>query len=311
MTAARRGDRGALTALLAAHLPLVYNVVSRALAGHADVDDVVQEVMLRVVERLPALREPERFRAWLVTIAIRQVREHARRRVAARQVPLDPYADVPDPAVDVAGEVLAGAERDAERRDVLAAVAWLDTDDREVLTLWWQELNGELSRADLAEALAVGPAHAAVRIQRMRTRLAQAYTVLAAWRAPPRCPDLARTARGWDGVLVPLWRKRLGRHVFGCPACLAAGGPRQRLLPQLRPSGPGRLRDRAGGQVRGRRRERAARQPGLPRRRRRRRPGRVRRPGDGGAELVLRQRAGPLGGCRPGQQRVWLLPRRR
>ncbi|MEU7571023.1 sigma-70 family RNA polymerase sigma factor [Micromonospora sp. NPDC049240] len=236
VTAARRGDRGALTALLAAHLPLVYNVVGRALAGHADVDDVVQEVMLRVVERLPALREPERFRAWLVTIAIRQVREHARRRVVARQVPLDPYADAPDPAVDVAGEVLAGAERDAERRDVLAAVAWLDTDDREVLTLWWQELNGELSRADLAEALAVGPAHAAVRIQRMRTRLAQAYTVLAAWRARPRCPELARTARGWDGVLVPLWRKRLGRHVFACPACLAAGGRRttpEQVLPVL------------------------------------------------------------------------------
>ncbi|MFI2710927.1 sigma-70 family RNA polymerase sigma factor [Micromonospora sp. NPDC018662] len=236
VAAARRGDRSALTALLAAHLPLVYNVVGRALAGHADVDDVVQEVMLRVVERLPALRDPERFRAWLVTIAIRQVREHARRRAAARQAPLEAYAEVPDPAVDVAGEALAGMARDAERRTVLAAVAWLDPDDREVLALWWQELTGELTRADLAEALTVAPAHAAVRVQRMRARLAQAYTVLAAWRARPRCPGLALAARGWDGVLVPLWRKRLGRHVLGCPACLAAGGRAvapERVLPVL------------------------------------------------------------------------------
>ncbi|WBB76170.1 sigma-70 family RNA polymerase sigma factor [Micromonospora sp. WMMD1128] len=226
VTAARRGDRGALAALLAAHLSLVYRVVGRALAGHPDVDDVTQEVMLRVVERLPALRDPERFRAWLVTIAIRQVREHARRRAASRQVPLDPSAEPPDPAADVAGAVLAGVGRDAERRDVHCAVEWLDPDDREVLALWWRELNGELNRADLAAALAVGPAHAAVRIQRMRARLAQAYTVLGAWRATPRCPELALAARGWDGALAPLWRKRLGRHVLACPRCLAAGGHR-------------------------------------------------------------------------------------
>ncbi|MCZ7437046.1 sigma-70 family RNA polymerase sigma factor [Micromonospora sp. WMMC241] len=236
VTAARRGDRSALTALLTAHLPLVHNVVGRALAGHADVDDVVQEAMLRVVERLPTLRDPERFRAWLVTIVIRQVRDHARRRAAARQVPLEVYAEVPDAAVDVAGEAVAGVDRAAARRDVLAAVAWLDSDDREVLALWWQELNGELTRADLAEALAVAPGHAAVRVQRMRARLAQAYTMLAAWQARPRCPELAVAARGWDGVLAPLWRKRLGRHVLACPRCLAAGGRRPdpaRVLPTL------------------------------------------------------------------------------
>ncbi|WFE40710.1 sigma-70 family RNA polymerase sigma factor [Micromonospora sp. WMMD998] len=232
VTAARRGDRGALAALLAAHLSLVYRVVGRALAGHADVDDVAQEVMLRVVERLPTLRDPERFRAWLVTIAISQVREHARRRAASRQVPLDPAVEPPDPAADVAGAALAGVGRDAERRDVRCAVEWLEPADREVLALWWRELNGELNRVDLAETLAVGPAHAAVRIQRMRARLAQAYTVLGAWRATPRCPALALAARGWDGALAPIWRKRLGRHVLACPRCLAAG--RRRAGPDRR-----------------------------------------------------------------------------
>ncbi|WP_047890402.1 sigma-70 family RNA polymerase sigma factor [Micromonospora sp. RV43] len=236
VTAARQGDRAVLTALLAAHLPLVYNVVGRALAGHADVDDVVQEVMLRVVERLPTLREPDRFRAWLVTIAIRQVREHATCRAGARQVPLDPYAEVPDPDADTAGAALSEVDRDARRRDVLSAVAWLDADDREVLALWWRELDGELTRGDVGEALGVGASHAAVRIQRMRSRLAQAYTVLAAWRARPRCPGLAVAARAWDGTLVPLWRKRLSRHVLACPACLAAGGRRgtpEQILPGL------------------------------------------------------------------------------
>lgn len=39
--AARAGDRDALNALVAQSLPLVYNIVGRALPGHADVDDVV------------------------------------------------------------------------------------------------------------------------------------------------------------------------------------------------------------------------------------------------------------------------------
>ncbi|MFI0742148.1 RNA polymerase sigma factor [Streptomyces sp. NPDC021100] len=47
--AARTGDTAAQDELVAACLPLVYNIVGRALNGHADVDDVVQETMLRVI----------------------------------------------------------------------------------------------------------------------------------------------------------------------------------------------------------------------------------------------------------------------
>ena len=50
--AARAGHADALDDLVAESLPLVYNLVGRALDGHADVDDVVQEVMLRVVRHL-------------------------------------------------------------------------------------------------------------------------------------------------------------------------------------------------------------------------------------------------------------------
>ena len=87
--AARTGDREALTQLLGEHLPLVYNVVGRALHGHADVDDVVQETMLRVVRRLPQLRDPRSFRSWMMAIAIRQIQDRAR-TVGAESVELQP-----------------------------------------------------------------------------------------------------------------------------------------------------------------------------------------------------------------------------
>src|SRR4051794_9684183 len=84
--AAVGGDRHALDVLVAASLPLVYNVVGRALDGHHDVDDVVQETLMRAVDRLGELRDPAAFRSWLVAIAIRQVRDRWRRAQARPDV---------------------------------------------------------------------------------------------------------------------------------------------------------------------------------------------------------------------------------
>ena len=65
--AARTGDTRALDALVGAYLPLVYNIVGRALETPAEVDDVVQEVMLQTVRDLRQLRDPGAFRSWLVS----------------------------------------------------------------------------------------------------------------------------------------------------------------------------------------------------------------------------------------------------
>ncbi|MEV1115455.1 sigma-70 family RNA polymerase sigma factor [Actinosynnema sp. NPDC049800] len=228
VAAARSGDRRALDDLLAAYLPLVANVVHRALPGDPEADDVVQETMLRVVRGLPALDDPERFRAWVVTTAIRQVRNHARGRRAAlaRRLPLDGLADPSDLGARVADDAVDRVMAQQERRDMLAATRWLEPDEQRVLALWWQEVNGELTRAEVAEALSVSPAHAAVRVRRVKERLLTARTVLRAWRATPRCPGLADTGRGWAGVPERRWLKRLARHVRGCAVCAAVGVPR-------------------------------------------------------------------------------------
>src|SRR3984957_18998482 len=84
VSAARRGDPRALEVLAATSLPLVYNIVGRAMNGHPDTDDVVQETMLRAVRGVGELRDTAAFRSWLVAIAIRQVRDSYRDRLAAR-----------------------------------------------------------------------------------------------------------------------------------------------------------------------------------------------------------------------------------
>ncbi|MEV0392321.1 sigma-70 family RNA polymerase sigma factor [Polymorphospora rubra] len=225
VTAAQRGDRQALADLLAAHLPLVHNVVGRALPERSDVDDVVQETMLRAVERLSDLRDPARFRSWLLTIAIRQVKDRmrARRQALSRQTPLTDYTEAPDPDTDIAPHAVDRISRVEERHEFLAAVRWLTTDERQLLALWWQEVNGTLTRTDVADTLAISIAHAGVRIQRMKAQLMLARTVLRACRLRPRCAGLAEATRGWDGGPDPRWFRKLARHVRHCPTCGAAG----------------------------------------------------------------------------------------
>ncbi|WIN00526.1 sigma-70 family RNA polymerase sigma factor [Actinoplanes oblitus] len=236
--AAQAGDRAALDELAATHLPMVYTIVRQALDGHPDVDDVTQDIMLRALRQLPSLRAPESFRPWLAAIALRQVGtyQHRADRAAAQLVPLDEATGMPDAEAEFEGVTDLRADLSAQRRRVQRAGRWLDADDRRLLALWWLEVAGRLSRAELAEALGVTVLHAGVRVQRMRAQLEISRSIVAALDARPRCPLLAAEVSGWDGRPGPRWRKRLARHVRDCPICARATGdqaPIDRLLPAL------------------------------------------------------------------------------
>ncbi|MFD9659876.1 sigma-70 family RNA polymerase sigma factor [Streptomyces mirabilis] len=233
VTAARAGDRPALEHLVTQCLPLVYNIVGRALNGHADVDDVVQETLLRMVRGLPKLRDPSAFRSWLVAITIRQVRnrEQSRATDRDRRAHLDDAEAITDPALDFAGLTILRLGLTEQRREVAEATRWLDPDDQELLSLWWLEETGELERAELAGALGLSGRHAAVRVQRMKKQMEVSRCVVRGLGADPRCAELDEIALPWDGTPSPLWRKRFGRHVRGCGVC---EGLERGLLPMDR-----------------------------------------------------------------------------
>ncbi|GAA2360651.1 sigma-70 family RNA polymerase sigma factor [Dactylosporangium salmoneum] len=218
--AARAGDQRALDVLVGEYLPLIYNIVGRALQGHADVDDVVQETMLRIVDGLPRLREPDSFRSWAVAIAMSQVRDRHRRQVQAPLVGdrADP-TDTADPGADFADLAITRLRLSGQRQEVAEATRWLDHDDRELLSLWWLEAAGQLDREEVVEALHLTRQHAAVRIQRMKAQLDAARAVVRALAVRPRCPELSAVLHSWDGRPTALWRKRLARHTRECNRC--------------------------------------------------------------------------------------------
>ncbi|GGP32405.1 sigma-70 family RNA polymerase sigma factor [Streptomyces melanogenes] len=234
--AARTGDARAQERLVSDYLPLVYNVVGRAMDGHADVDDVVQETMFHALEGLDGLREPSRFRSWLIAIAMNQIRHRWRAQQYTTATPPEQLAEAADPEPDFVDLTILRLGLSGQRREVAEATRWLDESDRELLALWWQEAAGELTRAELAEAMALTPQHAAVRVQRMKAQLEVGRIVVRALAARPLCDELARTAAGWDGRPAPVWRKRIARHTRDCRTCSGRGAglvPAEGLLAGL------------------------------------------------------------------------------
>jgi RNA polymerase sigma factor (sigma-70 family) len=216
---AQRGSVPARDQLITGHLSLIYNIIGRAMHGHPDVDDLVQDTMLQAINALGGLRDPERFRSWLVAIAYRRVQMHMRTRKMTLMRHLPEPVDVPDPVGDFAERTTAELVVADQRRELAEATRWLEDGDRELLGLWWQEARGDLTRAELAAAIDVKPKHAAVRVQRMKAQLELSRGVVRALRARPICPELSSTIRFWDGTVDSVWRKRLARHVRDCPKC--------------------------------------------------------------------------------------------
>lgn len=161
--AAREGDKEALNTLLLRHWQWLKALVYSVLADAQDLDDVMQNVCLRVVSRIHTLREPECFRAWLAILARREAIKHYRGK--ARR---------PDPSVDEFVVMSAsGAYRDPlerlEQRElcqrVLGAVATLPEIYREVFML---AHSGTLTYAQMAEVLDVPVTTMQIRLVRAR-----------------------------------------------------------------------------------------------------------------------------------------------
>jgi RNA polymerase sigma-70 factor (ECF subfamily) len=88
-----RGERAAEERLYRRHAPAVAAVAVRLLGQSAEAEDVVQDSFVTALRCLSQLREPARFRAWLLRIAVHQVHRRFRRRKLLRWLGLGRGAD--------------------------------------------------------------------------------------------------------------------------------------------------------------------------------------------------------------------------
>ncbi|MCB1878157.1 MAG: sigma-70 family RNA polymerase sigma factor [Chromatiales bacterium] len=141
-------------------------------------DDLVQDCMVRGLQRIDQLRNVDQLEVWLTRILANLHKDHLRRRKET--------VDVDD--VELTGDM--GPEQDAQRRDLVTrvrdAVDRLNDDQRKVLTL--VDLM-EFSYADVAQALDIPVGTVMSRLCRARARLKQML----------KDEDL-------KSAVVPLWR---------------------------------------------------------------------------------------------------------
>ena len=69
---ASKGDQSAWDEIVERYAPLVWSICRRYRLDRPDIDDVAQNVWLRLVEQLGALREPAALPGWLATTTQRE-----------------------------------------------------------------------------------------------------------------------------------------------------------------------------------------------------------------------------------------------
>jgi len=138
--------------------------VARRVASSADVDDLLQEIFVRMQRGLSELRDGERFGGWIYRIAEHAIIDSARAR--ARD-PVVRSTQLPDGCDTESGDDIEALQSDLG--DCVALfVARLPSPYREAITL--TELEG-LTQKDAAEMLGISLSGMKSRVQRGREKI--------------------------------------------------------------------------------------------------------------------------------------------
>ena len=146
----------------------------------SEIDDVVQEVLVRMHRGLAGVREDDRFTAWMFQIARNAIADAARKRARA---PVQPGGEPEEVPAETA------SDDDREAATALAGcvsifVAQLPSPYREAITL--VELEGKTTK-EAAEMVGISVSGMKSRVQRGRAQLRDLFE---------RCCEIAVDARG-------------------------------------------------------------------------------------------------------------------
>lgn len=155
------------------YAPRVFNIARRMVSSDMDAEDIMQDVLLQVVRKLPSFRGDAAFPTWLHRVTVNVALSH-RRRQAVRQGHGERIASdlgSSEEPLEVAGDMLPpdGIALSAETRRLLdEAIAALPNAYRSVFVL--ADIEG-LPNADIAERLDMSLAAVKSRLHRARAML--------------------------------------------------------------------------------------------------------------------------------------------
>jgi RNA polymerase sigma-70 factor (ECF subfamily) len=172
---ARQGDEAAFNRIVQLYRKRILGTVARLISRSEDVEDVAQEVFVRLYFSLDQLRSPEVFEPWLYRLTVNAAYDHLRKQ---KRRPEWRMADLSESQVMIAdaeagGRELADSEHSAEVKDfVQGLLAEVSAEDRILLTL--KEVEG-LSLKELEAIYGVKENALKVRLFRARQRVIRAW----------------------------------------------------------------------------------------------------------------------------------------
>ena len=166
--ALRADDPGAPAVLWARYSASVGRVLAKALGPCLEIEDLTQEVFLRVFGRLPALRDPSALRSFVIAVAMNVLKWELRRRWVGRKVRLSGTGTLPE---------IESTSADAEARHALRRCYRifdnLPTKERLAFVLRYME---EMTIDEVAAALAVSVSTAKRWVNRGAAKVAAQVT---------------------------------------------------------------------------------------------------------------------------------------
>ena len=172
---AQQGDTAAFEVLVRAHQKRVLSIVAGILRWNEDVEDIGQQVFLKVFLALKRFDGRSSFSTWLYKIAVNETYDYLRKKKARKLV----YeADLSlEQEERLAGyipeEPRAAAPEQAEAQQAVERLlAELNPDERLMIVL--KEVEG-YSVEEISEAMGINPNTVKVRMFRARRRLTELY----------------------------------------------------------------------------------------------------------------------------------------
>ena len=172
---AQSGDNQAFTEIIRAYRKRILGTVYRMISRGDDVEDVGQEVFVRLYDSLKQLRTPQVFEPWLYRLTINACYDYLRRKRREISVRMADLKEEQVIAVDAAlsgKKALEESEKQSARELLELLLDRVSTDDRVLLTL--KEIQG-LSLKELSVVYKVNTNALKVRLFRARKRALRAY----------------------------------------------------------------------------------------------------------------------------------------
>lgn len=172
---AREGDDAAFNQIVQAYRKRILGTIARLISRSEDVEDVGQEVFVRLYFSLDQLRSPEVFEPWLYRLTVNAAYDYLRRQRRRAEARLGDLSEKQVMMADAAesGRRHEEAERLGKMRDLVDALfANVSEEDRILLTL--KEVEG-LSLKELEKIYRVNENALKVRLFRARQRVLKAY----------------------------------------------------------------------------------------------------------------------------------------